>query len=175
MHQCYFESTSERERCTGQLHATLRKIKATAADADGFAKICDVIQLRWIKVGYLKKLAQRDGPFPRHQDLNVDGVHVGQPPGRKFSLSHGWASETHPCPSGAKLKRLAEKLDLLGADDEADGVFIDYCSLPQKSFDIPDAYFERTKAQKPMQDRSPLEQLQFSFAMWEMTRLYAAR
>ena len=49
-----------------------------------------------------------------------------------------------------------------------------YCSLAQKSFDnIPDAYFEATKTQRPMQDRTPTQKRQFSFAMWEMTRLYA--
>ena len=78
------------------------------------------VQLRWLKVGYVKKLAQRDGPFPRQQDLNPAGVHVGMPPGRKFSLSHGWSSEMHPCPNGAKLKRLAAKLEELGEDDVHD-------------------------------------------------------
>ena len=85
-----------------------------------------------LQVGYLKKLAREDkGPFPRQQDIPPDAVHVGLPPGRKFSLSHGWASEMHPCPSGAKLRRLVEELDKAGADDEDDGAFIDYCSLPQ--------------------------------------------
>ena len=82
-------------------------------------------------MGYIKQLASRNGPFPRQQDLNMNGVHIGMPPGRKFSLSHGWASEMHPCPSGAKLKRLAATLEKLEADDEEDAVFIDYCSLPQ--------------------------------------------
>ena len=59
-------------------------------------------------MGYLKKLAlkRQRMPFPRQQDIPPDAVHVGLPPGRKFSLSHGWSSEMHPCPSGAKLKRL---------------------------------------------------------------------
>ena len=84
-------------------------------------------------MGYLKKLAlkRQRRPFPRQQDIPPDAVHVGLPPGRKFSLSHGWSSEMHPCPSGAKLKRLVRELDEAGADDENDGVFLDYCSLPQ--------------------------------------------
>ena len=33
----------------------------------------------------------------------------------------------------------------LGADDEQDGVFVDYCSFSQKAFDdIPDVYFAST-------------------------------
>ena len=109
----------------------LLKVEATYSDAHGFARICGEVQLQWLKVGYIKRLAAHGGPFPRQQDLNHDGVFVGMPPGRKFSLSHGWSSEMHPCPSGAKLKRLAATLTKLGGDDEKDGVFIDYCSLPQ--------------------------------------------
>ena len=89
---------------------------------------------RW-QVGYIKELAEKKGPFPRHQDLKsgpqAEGYFEGLPPGRKFSLSHGWSSEMHPCPSGAKLKRLAVTLEKHGADDEEDGVFLDYFSLPQ--------------------------------------------
>ena len=62
------------------------------------------------------------------QDLHPDTVHVGLPPGRKFSLSHGWSTEMHPDPSGSKMARLAAKLVELDADDELDGVFVDYCS-----------------------------------------------
>jgi len=32
-------------------------------------------------VGYIKTLASRGGPFPRQQDLNPDGFHLGLPPG----------------------------------------------------------------------------------------------
>ena len=72
-------------------------------------------------------------PLPRPlrnemQDLHPDTVHVGLPPGRKFSLSHGWSTEMHPDPSGSKMARLAAKLVELEADDELDGVFVDYCS-----------------------------------------------
>ena len=107
-------------------------------------------------------------PFPRQQDLNPDAVHVGLPPGRRFTLSHGWSSEFHPCPSGVKMQRLAAKLVELGADKERDGVFVDYCSLSQKAWDsMPDAYFDATKAQRPMLDKTPVQHRQFGFAMWE--------
>ena len=50
----------------------------------------------------------------------------------------------------------------------------DFMSLPQKAFmDMPAAYFDATRARQPMQDRTPLQVLQFHFAMWEMTRFYA--
>jgi hypothetical protein len=125
------------------------------------------------------------------QDLHPDTVHVGLPPGRKFSLSHGWSTEMHPDPSGSKMARLAAKLVELDADDEMDGVFVDYCScahvqnqtscrqvlqlmillaptVPQKAFEkIPDIYFKATNAQKPMQDRTPAQRIQFNIAMWE--------
>ena len=67
-------------------------------------------------------------PPPPMQDLHPDTVHVGLPPGRKLSLSHGWFTEMHPDPSGSKMARLAATLIELDADDELDGVFIDYCS-----------------------------------------------
>ena len=44
-----FDSIAERKRFTAQLQSMLRKIKATAVDVDGFARICDVVQLRWLK------------------------------------------------------------------------------------------------------------------------------
>eukprot|EP00966_Prymnesium_polylepis_P121478 2807366-Prymnesium_polylepis.1 len=47
-------------------------------------------------------------------------------------------------------------------------------TVPQKAFEkIPDIYFKATNAQKPMQDRTPAQRIQFNIAMWEMTRLYA--
>ena len=76
-------------------------------------------------MGYIKKLARKEGPFPRQQDLPSGAAHIGMPPGKMYTLSHGWASEMHPSPSGAKLKRLAAQLKNLNAKDEEDGVFIE--------------------------------------------------
>ena len=74
----------------------------------------------------------------------------------------------------ACLITVSASQERLGADDEQDGVFVDYCSFSQKAFDvIPDAYFDSTRTQKPMQDRTLEQRLQFKFAMGEMTRLYA--
>ena len=128
LEQCHFDTAAERESFHSLLRRTLRDVKPIGLDRRGFEIICNEVQLRWVKVGYIKTLASRGGPFPRQQDLNPDGFHLGLPPGRTFSLSHGWVSEKHPCPSGAKLLRLVEQLKSLGADDERDGVFLDYCS-----------------------------------------------
>ena len=86
------------------------------------------MQLRWLKISYLKKLAKDGGMLPRQQDLKHGGYHIGTPHagGRKFSLSHGWASQIHPSPDGGKIKRLLEVLARYGADDERDGVFIEW-------------------------------------------------
>ena len=128
LEQCHFDTAAERESFYSLLRRTLRDVKPIGLDRRGFEIICYEVQLRWVKVGYIKTLASRGGPFPRQQDLNPDGFHLSLPPGRKFSLSHGWVSEMHPCPSGAKLRRLVTQLESVGADDERDGVFLDYCS-----------------------------------------------
>ena len=91
----------------------------------GFEVLLLEAQVALVKPGYIKQLAQRQGPYPRRQDLRLDGLHVGvRPPGRIFSVSYGWASEYHPSPSGVKLQELAEALERFGADDEQDGVFM---------------------------------------------------
>ena len=43
----------------------------------------------------------------------------------------------------------------------------------QNGHNVPDEYYEVTRAAKPMMDRTPHERQQFSFALWEMTRLYS--
>ena len=80
----------------------------------------------------------------------------------------------HPSPSGAKLQRVLAHLDMLNADDERDGVFLDYCSLPQGAFlDMPESYFENNNVARPQVPRSHGQRQRFDFAMWEMTRFYA--
>mmetsp|Transcript_24046 Transcript_24046/g.59669 ORF Transcript_24046/g.59669 Transcript_24046/m.59669 type:complete len:605 (-) Transcript_24046:72-1886(-) len=169
-----FKSPAERRSIIASMNETFRYIKPIKTDQHGFNLICEIVQVRWLKISYVKDLARKRGPFPRMQDLKTDGVYVGLPPGRKITLSHGWSAEMHPCPSGEKMERLVQKLEAYGLDKEGDGVFIDYCSLPQKAFpDIPQEYFDNTLATSPMQDRTPMERVQFNFAMHEMTRLYA--
>ena len=122
---CEWDTPADRRRLDALLRRTLKDVRPIAHDRHGFETICNEIQLHWVKVGYIKQLARQRGPFPRQQDLHPDGVHIGLPPGRKWSLSHGWSSEMHPCPSGIKMQRLAAKLEALGAHDEHDGVFLE--------------------------------------------------
>ena len=147
LEQCHFETEAERAYFNSLLRRTLREVKPIGLDRSGFEIICNEVQLRWVKVGYIKKLASRGGQFPRQQDLKPDGFHVGLPPGRTFSLSHGWVSEMHPGPSGAKLQRLVAQLESLGADPERDGVFLDYSSraLPGLKLQKPDCAHDLTR------------------------------
>ena len=87
--KCHFDSPDHHRRVVSQLNRALKTLQPILLDRDGFAKICAEVQLHWLKVGYIKQLAAKEGPFPRQQDLNSEGVHKGLPPGRMFSLSHG--------------------------------------------------------------------------------------
>ena len=126
---CEWETPAEKRRvlsAVSLLKRTLRDVRPIVDDQRGFEIICNETQLHWVKVGYIKQLAQQGGPFPRQQDLNPDGLYIGVlTSGRKWSLSHGWSSEMHPSPSGEKMRRLATKLESLGAHDERDGVFLE--------------------------------------------------
>jgi hypothetical protein len=67
--------------------------------------------MRQVPAPYMMEIAERGGPCPRRQDLDQSRLVVGkQPAGRKLVVSHGWESEQHPCPSGTRLKRLANEL-----------------------------------------------------------------
>lgn len=82
-------------------------------------------------------------------------------------LSYKWETQMHIDPSGAKIRRLAEVLRRLGATDEEDGCFVDFCSLSQRGFaTMPEVYFSKNGLPKPAQmaDRTPLELAQFRFA-----------
>ena len=83
----------------------------------------------WLKVSYVRYRAVKGGPFPRRQDLRA-GSHIkGAPPAfaRKFVVSHAWASEFHPSPTGQTMRFLAAELDRLNADDD-DCVFLECVS-----------------------------------------------
>ena len=50
-----------------QLNRRLKDVQPILLDRHGFEVICKEVQLHWVKVGYVKKLAKRSGPFPRQQ------------------------------------------------------------------------------------------------------------
>jgi len=126
---CVFRDRAERKSALKMLKMAISTMQPVSHDQQGFKMIVHQAQVAFLKPGYVKLLARTHGPFPRRQDLRLDGLHVGVlPPGRIFTVSHGWASEMHPSPGGATLRRLALKLEELGAHDEADGVFLEYVS-----------------------------------------------
>jgi len=169
-----FNSKAEHDKTLGLLKVSLSKMLPVEIDRHGFRTVVHKAKVAFLRPGYIRLLARRHGPFPRRQDLKPEGVHDSVlPPGRMFSVSHGWASEMHPSPSGRTLQLLVDQLDKLGAHDEDDGVFLDYCSLPQKAHDVPIEYGETTGAPAVQADRDVHETRQFRFAMWEMSRLYA--
>ena len=166
-----------------QIRGTIAMMKPVRSDEIGFKVFCMNAGIAWPKVGYLRELVSRGGPFPRRQDLPTGRYTVGAPAGRKFVVSHGWEAEIHPSPSGSKLVLLAEVLTRLGAKDE-DHVFFDYLSVPQGARCLSDdAYYRLNGGTPPVVEydttwylqagRNPDETLGFKFAMWDMGRLYA--
>lgn len=124
--ECEFESSEEKAACLSMLKISVSRMLPVATDRHGFRTVVREAKVAFLRPGYIRQLASRHGPFPRRQDLKPEGLHDGTlPPGRIFSLSHGWGSEMHPSPSGKTLQRLVEKLDLLNAHDEDDGVFFE--------------------------------------------------
>jgi hypothetical protein len=162
-------------------------------DTLGFRSFCIAAEIAWVKIGYLRHFVRQlatavattsgamavtmDGasaagggrPFPRRQELPRGTFYVGLPPAgtRSYVVSHGWATEHHPSPSGLKLRRLVAALDADGASDD-DGCFLDYMSLDQRarpgSFGTP-----------KQRERTVSETRRFYLALWEMTRLFAFR
>ena len=113
---CVFEAEPERKRCLRELEATLADMQPVATDRHGFKTVVAEANVAFLKPSYIKMLAEKGGPFPRRQDLKPAGLYMGVlPPGRIFSVSHGWASEFHPSPRGLTMRRLAAKLAKLGA------------------------------------------------------------
>ena len=143
-------------------------------DHRGFRSFCLAAEIAWIKVRYVRRFVALIGatgkrPFPRRQELPRGAFYVGLPPEerRKYVVSHGWATEHHPSPSGAKLRKLLEALDADAASDD-DGIFLDFCSLDQRDKPQP-------AGKPPQRHRTVAETRRFYLALWEMTRMYAYR
>ena len=172
----------------GLLRDALIRMPPVRHDAVGFNRFCDEGQIAWLRVGYIRELAGRGGPFPRRQELRPDGYIVGAPPAgrRTLVVSHGWETEVHPNPSGSKMRRLADTLARLQPPPtEDDLVFFDFCSLTQdakmgRTYDgraeggdaSAPAYFEHNRVSY-YPDRTPKQRRAFGFAMWDMGRLYS--
>jgi hypothetical protein len=175
-------------RVASTLEAVIKHLKPAAEDEKGFKVLCSEGNIAWVKATYLKELQRAmptDGgrPFPRRQDLDQSKLIKGVPPKRKaIAVSHGWDTAFHISPSGEKLDLLVDALERFDAMTDDDGVFIDFCSLPQTAHaSMPSIYFEHNgiKSPKtiskdgPYADKSALEEKQFNYAMWDMSRMYA--
>ena len=140
-------------------------------DELGFRSFCTAAEIAWVKVSYIRRFVElrgaSDRPFPRRQELPRGSFYVGVPLDgrRKYVVSHGWATEHHPSPSGVKMCKLLAALDADKADDE-DGVFLDYCSLDQRHRPQPEG-------SPPQRERTVAEARRFYLALWEMTRMFA--
>ena len=162
------------------VRALAPKVAPVRNDAEGFEDLCTFAQIAWLKVSYVRHRASKPGPspFPRRQDLQLGAFYLGAPPSfaRKFVVSHAWASERHPSPSGNKMWLIAQQLNALdppAADDDC--VFLDYCSLPQYGHKVPAAYYTCNGLQEraELEQRTLLEERLFRRALSGMTQLYA--
>jgi hypothetical protein len=177
-------------RVASTLEDVIKHLKPAAEDEKGFKVLCSEGNIAWVKATYLKELqrAKRtDGgrPFPRRQDLDQSKLikgDQGPPKGKAIAVSHGWDTAFHISPTGEKLDLLVDALERFGAMTDDDGVFIDFCSLPQAAHaSMPSIYFEHNGIKRPetiskhgpYADKSALEEKQFNYAMWDMSRMYA--
>ena len=172
-------------RVASTLEDVIKHLKPVAEDEKGFKILCSEGNIAWVKATYLKELQRAkptDGgrPFPRRQDLDQNKLIKGVPPKRKaITVSHGWDTAFHISPSGEKLDLLVDALERFDAMTDDDGVFIDFCSLPQAAHaSMPSIYFQHNGMERPKTiskdgpyaDKSALEEKQFTYAMWDMSR-----
>jgi len=187
----HFMGISDSELVVRFLRDIYDRMPVAAEDTLGFEDFCTRGEIAWLRVGYIKRLAEQGGPFPRRQELPVGCFLIGVPPHglRRFVTSHGWESEVHPSPSGAKMRRLTAELAVLKAADE-DLVFLDFCSNTQEAkmgrLFKADEPFEGARARDAtaaayfaatglayISGRNFHQKRVFSYAMWEMGRLYS--
>lgn len=177
-------SGKQREKAVRMIANSFACMPAAPEDAFGFGRFCEQSNIAWVLVSTIRELAESPGPFPRRQDLDHGAYIVGMPPAscRKFVVSHGWESEVHPSPGGAKMVRLVGTLDAAGAKD-TDVVFFDFMSNTQEA-KIGDAskghtateYFRYNRLPSaPLAGRTTMEKRAFEYAMWDMGRLYSFR
>jgi hypothetical protein len=158
------------------LTRSLARMVPVREDDSGFRAFCIQSRIGWIKVGFIRRFVSAHHRraqdevllFPRRQELPRGSFYEGMPPEnrRRFAVSHGWACENHPTPSGDRIKRLAQALETARADDD-DAVFLDYASLFQNP------RFETGLGLPPQRIRRPDERKCFRTALFEMSRMFA--
>jgi len=124
---------------------------------EGYLKYLDDAQIKWVRCGFLRQLAQSGRLLMRCQDVPASEKIVGSvgfPRSRtdrkgRFVCSHPWLSKWHPDPAGVKLRTLVEQLDKLSACDD-DAVFMDFISIPQHDFQNPELRLLDSQGSWPM-------------------------
>ena len=172
--QLHMKEQSELENfIVPNLRRALGTMLPVRDDHRGFRSFCLAAQMGWIKVSYVRRFVAHistygDRPFPRRQELPRGTFYEGLPPEgrRKYVVSHGWATEHHPSPSGMKLCKLLAAIDADEGASDDDGIFLDFCSLDQRARPQP-------AGQQPQRERTIAESRRFYLALWEMTRMYA--
>jgi len=92
-------------------------------------------EIRWVKVGALRRWRRTGQRIPRMQDL-ASGDYVDRTCGnvkhdsRRFVVSHAWLAKGDPDPTMVQLDAIVSELNRLRAPD-SDVVFYDYASIPQ--------------------------------------------
>jgi len=171
--QTTFTKEADRTLVRSLYDGVVSRMVSGSRDLAGFLQYCESSELVWLRVDYIKWLVKLGGPFPRRQDLHIGGCMPGVPPGRLFVVSYAWASVYHPSPSGLKMVQLLTTLLKLGAKAN-DGVFFDYCSLPQVAHPVPEEYFAHIGNSSTKQvGRTPHEERTFAVVINDMSRLYA--
>ena len=151
------------------MRKSLSALVPVCEDEVGFNSFCNASRIAWVRVGYIRYLAVSGALLLRRQELPRGTFVVGAPPqGRtRYVVSHGWATENHPSPTGSRVAQLAVALDQAGATDD-ELVFMDFPSLFQKARSMPPGV-------APQRERTPWEKKLFGIALWEMSRMYAFR
>ena len=157
------------EKIIPMMRDSLSALVPVREDEVGFNSFCDASQISWVRVRYLRHVAASGTLLLRRQELPRGTFIVGAPPqGRtRYVVSHGWATENHPTPTGARIAQLVAALDKAGATDD-DLVFMDFLSLYQRARSTP-------PGMPPQCERTPREKKLFGIALWEMSRMYAFR
>ena len=154
------------------LEEVIRALTPVAADETGFRVLCKETQVAFIRTPAIKRWAKAGGPCRRRQEISESDLIIGRlPRGRILSLSHCWDATCNCDPTGEKMRDLAKELVALDAhEDEENGIFIDYCSLPQMA---PRNAPLHLIGGAPLPERTAKETKRFSFALSEMSRMYA--
>ncbi|CAK0897524.1 unnamed protein product [Prorocentrum cordatum] len=150
-----------------------------------FLAYLDEARVKWVRVGYLRRLAGLGSQMVRCQEVpDVEAVvgSEGFPCSRdqqkpRYVVSHPWMSPAHPDPGGEKLQKLVEQLNLLGASDH-EAVFVDYMGLPQHDAQDPDLQRLDGESRWPKPGEHPAvrteaEELLFKRALGSFEKLYS--